>query len=215
MAKIKICGLTRKEDIAAVNRCLPDYIGFVFAHGSRRRVTPGQAQQLKQELDPRLRAVGVFTNETLPNIVRLCARGVIEMVQLHGDETEEYIRALRKETACPVIKAVRVQSAQQILRAQQSSCDLLLLDTYHEGQYGGSGSTFNHALIPPLHKPFILAGGLDEQNIEKALTNCSPFAVDVSSGAETGGTKDENKIRRLVAITRVDKVDRGTGYLST
>jgi len=202
MTKVKICGLTRQEDIAAVNRYLPDYMGFVFAPGSRRRVTPEQACLLKERLDSRIKAVGVFTNETVQNIAALCDTGVIDIVQLHGDETEEFIRALRKKTASPVIKAVRVRSAEQILQAQELSCDLLLLDTYQKGRYGGSGKTFDHSLIPALQKPFFLAGGLNESNIEQAVLASRPFAVDVSSGAETDGVKDENKIRRIMETVR-------------
>ncbi|MEW5784091.1 MAG: phosphoribosylanthranilate isomerase [Bacillota bacterium] len=202
MTRVKICGLTRQEDMAAANRCLPDYIGFVFAPGSRRRVTPGQALLLKEGLDSRIKAVGVFTNETAHNIALLCETGVIDIVQLHGDENEEFIRALKEKIICPVIKAVRVQSREQILQAQQFSCDLLLLDTYQPGQYGGSGKTFDHSLIPALQKPFFLAGGLDAGNIKEAVVACRPFAVDVNSGAETNGLKDENKIRQIIETIR-------------
>ena len=202
MTKVKICGLTRQADIGAVNRCLPDYIGFVFAPGSRRRVPPEKALLLKERLDSRIKAVGVFTNETVQNIASLCKRGLIDMVQLHGDETEEFIRELRQKTACPVIKAVRVKNGKQILQAEQLSCDLLLLDTYQPGQYGGSGKTFDHSLIPALQKPYFLAGGLDGDNIKQAVLTCRPFAVDVSSGAETDGFKDEKKIRRIIEIIR-------------
>ncbi|OLN27328.1 phosphoribosylanthranilate isomerase [Desulfosporosinus metallidurans] len=201
MTQIKLCGLTREEDIAAVNRWRPDYVGFVFAN-SRRRVTPEQARYLKDGLDPRIKAVGVFTNEPVPFIIELCETGVIEMVQLHGDETEEYIRALKRKTACPVIKAIRVQSTEQLLQAEKLSCDLLLLDAYQKGQYGGSGKTFDRALIPRLHKPFFLAGGLESGNIAQAVGECHPFGIDVSSGAETDGLKDESKIRQIIEIIR-------------
>lgn len=202
MTKVKICGLTRQADMGAVNRCLPDYIGFVFAPGSRRRVAPEQALLLKDRLDSRIKAVGVFTNETVQNIVLLCETGVIDMVQLHGDETGEFIRELRHKTACPIIKAVRVKDGEAILQAEQLSCDFLLLDTYQKGHYGGSGRTFDHSLIPALQKPYFLAGGLDGDNIRQAVLTCRPFAVDVSSGTETDGFKDEKKIRKIMEIIR-------------
>lgn len=201
MTQIKICGLTREEDIAAVNRWRPDYVGFVFAN-SRRRVTPEQARHLKYGLDPHIKTVGVFINEPVQSIIDLCETGVIEGVQLHGDETEEFIRALKQKTLCPVIKAVRVQSTEQILEAEKLPCDLLLLDTYQKGQYGGSGKTFDRALIPPLHKPFFLAGGLESSNILQAIEESHPFGVDVSSGVETEGVKDENKIRKIIEMIR-------------
>jgi len=201
MTQIKICGLTREEDIQAVNRWLPDYAGFVFA-ASRRRVMPEQACKLKEKLDSRIKAVGVFTSESADNIARLCETGVIDIVQLHGDETEDFLRVLKSKISCPVIKAVRVQSSEQIQEAQKLSCDMLLLDTYDKKTYGGSGKTFDYSLIPELQKPFFLAGGLESGNIAGAIREIHPFGVDVSSGVETNGVKDENKIRRVIETVR-------------
>ena len=201
MTKIKICGLTRAEDIMAVNRHLPDYVGFVFA-ASRRQTKPEQARRLKAGLDSRIKVVGVFVNEPLDNIASLCGAGIIDLVQLHGDESRDYIQALKEKIACPVIKAVRVQNPEQILEAQEMCSDLLLLDTHQPGQYGGSGQTFDWGLIPELHKPFFLAGGLEIGNIEEAIRECHPFGVDVSSGVETAGFKDDNKIRQIIAVIR-------------
>jgi len=201
MTRIKICGLTREEDIAAVNRCLPDYIGLVFAE-SRRRVSPEQARRLRAGLDVRIKAVGVFTNAPVPFIVELCEQGIIDVVQLHGDESEAFIHSLKQEIDCPVIKAVRVQTREQILQAHELASDMLLLDTYQPGQYGGSGKTFDWKLIPVLQKRFFLAGGLEASNIEQALRECHPFGIDISSGVETDGVKDEAKIRQIMAIIR-------------
>jgi len=201
MIRIKICGLTREEDIAAVNRCLPDYIGFVFAE-SRRQVSPGQARFLKSKLDPRIKAVGVFVNESIDAIAALCDAGTIDLVQIHGDEGEDFVRELKERVACPVIKALRVKNPEQVLAAQRLPCDLLLLDTYSEGHYGGGGLTFDHSLIPELHKPFFLAGGLHLDNIEQAITDSHPWGVDISSGVESGGIKDEAKIRAIIARVR-------------
>lgn len=201
MTKIKICGLTRKEDIESVNRWLPDYIGFVFCE-SRRQVTPEQAGLLKAGLDSRIKAVGVFVNEPVISIVKLCNTGVIDVVQLHGDESEEYIRELKNQIDCPVIKAVRVKSAEQIWQAEKLSCDLLLLDTYQKEQYGGSGKTFDYSMIPFLQKRFFLAGGLENSNIVQAIEKCNPYGVDISSGVETDGLKDENKIRQIIQTVR-------------
>jgi len=201
MTKIKICGLTRKEDIEAVNRWLPDYTGFVFCQ-SRRRVTQEQAALLKADLDLRIKAVGVFVNELLPSIVKLCNTGVIDVVQLHGDESEAYIKELKNQISCPVIKAVRVQSTEQVRLAEKLSCDLLLLDTYQKAEYGGSGKTFDHSMIPLLEKRFFLAGGLESSNIAEVIEKYSPYGVDISSGVETDGIKDENKIRQIIQTVR-------------
>ena len=201
MTKIKLCGLTRKEDIEAVNRWLPEYIGFVFCQ-SRRQVTTKQAGFLKAELDSRIKAVGVFVNEPIFSIVTLYNTSVIDVVQLHGDESEEYIRELKKHIACPVIKAVRVQCTAQVLQAEKLSSDLLLLDSYQNGRYGGSGKPFDYSMLPFLQKPFFLAGGLTTSNIIQAIEKCHPYGVDVSSGVETDGIKDENKIRQMIQIVR-------------
>jgi phosphoribosylanthranilate isomerase len=201
MTKIKICGLTRKEDIDSVNRWLPDYIGFVFCQ-SRRQVTPEQAGLLKSGLDNRIKVTGVFINESLNSIINLCRSGVIDIVQLHGDENETYIKELKDLIDCPVIKAIRVQSSNQILQAEKLSCDYLLLDTFQKGQYGGSGITFDYAIIPVLQQQFFLAGGLDCSNIAQAIRACNPYGVDISSGVETAGLKDENKIRQIIQTVR-------------
>ena len=201
MTKIKICGLSRIKDIEAVNQILPDYIGFVFAQ-SKRRVNLKTAKQLKDVLDKRIQAIGVFVNESHEQITELCGRGIIDMVQLHGDEDEGYIRKLKEQISAPVIKAVRVQSTGQIINAQKIPCDYLLLDTYQKDVYGGSGKRFDWSLIPEGIKPFFLAGGIDLKNAHDALTQSHPYCLDVSSGVETGGLKDAQKIKEIVQIVR-------------
>lgn len=201
MIRIKICGLTREKDIDSVNRYLPDYAGFVMAD-SRRRISLEQAELFKQKLDRRIKTVGVFVNESLPVVIDLCTRGIIDVVQLHGDESEAYIKQLQQSVTCPVIKAVRVRDAEQITAADTSPADMLLLDTHTTGQYGGSGQTFNWAIIPSITKPFFLAGGLNAGNILSAVTSCHPYGVDISSGVETDGIKDEAKIRDIITLIR-------------
>lgn len=201
MVKLKFCGLSRKEDILAVNELLPDYIGFVFAP-SKRQVTPDLAKELKCLLRPEIKSVGVFVNAKAEFITGLCREKVIDLVQLHGNETEEYIARLKEAVSQPVIKAVRVQSTADITEASQSSADYLLLDTYRKGQYGGVGETFDWSLIPAITKPFFLAGGLKEENIRQALAACRPFALDLSSGIETAGVKDKEKMKNILEIMR-------------
>lgn len=198
MTRIKICGLKRDEDIAFANELLPDFIGFVFAAKSKRYVSPETAKRLKSQLDPRIRAVGVFVNETKENILTLCRDGVIDCVQLHGNESEDLIRELQSETDCPVIKAFRVETKEDIENAEKSSADWILLD---HGS-GGTGEAFDWSLAGALNRPFFLAGGLAPENVGAAIDACRPYAVDVSSGVETGGIKDYNKMKQLVAAVR-------------
>jgi phosphoribosylanthranilate isomerase len=201
MVTIKICGLTREQDIDAVNIALPDYIGFVFAE-SRRRIDEEKAKTLKACLDPSVKAVGVFVNEKIKNIVKLCRDGVIDLVQLHGDENREYINELKNEIANKIIKAIRVKDASDIEKGMELSCDYLLLDAYHEGSYGGTGKTFDRSLIPVMDKPFFIAGGIHCGNMEQAVKECRPYGIDVSSSVETNGYKDPKKIKEIVAKAR-------------
>lgn len=204
MSKIKICGLSRECDIEFANRHKPDYIGFVFAK-SKRQVTDGQAMKLKALLNPSILAAGVFVNDSIEHIDTLCRNGIIDIVQLHGDEDEAYINALKSRVKNPIIKAVRVQSAGDILEAETLPCDFLLFDTYIKETYGGSGSTFNHDMIPPVKKPFFVAGGLNVDNI-RSVCNRGFYGLDISSGVETDGFKDETKIKRVIEIIRSEKV---------
>ncbi|MCL2121089.1 MAG: phosphoribosylanthranilate isomerase [Clostridiales bacterium] len=198
MSKVKICGLRRVEDIAAVNSALPDYIGFVFAP-SRRRIDEQTASMLKEMLDPRIQAVGVFVNQDIKEAASLVQRGILDAVQLHGDEDEEYLIRLKESCGCPVIKSVSVGEA---LPPLPENADYLLFDAASD-QRGGSGRTFDWALLQQLHsKPYFLAGGLDLQNISNALRVLSPFCVDVSSGVETGGFKDAEKIHQFIDFVR-------------
>lgn len=200
MSKIKICGLSRLQDIDAVNEALPDYIGFVFAP-SPRQVGTMQASALKKTLDRRIQAVGVFVDADIDKVTALALDGVIDMIQLHGHEDALYIRKLKRAVSVPVIKAVRVQCAEQIMEAQPLDCDYLLLDTWQKGVQGGSGLTFDWSLIPQGIKPYFLAGGLNAQNILRAA-QLKPYCLDVSSGAETDGIKDKDKIIKLVQQIR-------------
>ncbi len=201
MTRIKLCGLSRPCDIEAVNEAKPDFAGFVFAP-SRRQVTPEQAGKLKALLSPQIKAVGVFVNAKPEQIAALLKAGVIDIAQLHGQETEADIQRLRQlapHTA--VIKAVRVDTPRDVLAWQDSAADFLLLDN----GAGGTGKAFDWKLIPPDCKPFFLAGGLHRDNILEAIHTAHPYAVDLSSGIETAGWKDRDKILEIVRIVRNGK----------
>jgi len=197
MTKIKICGLTRMEDIDAANLYMPDYIGFVFAE-SRRKVDKTTAKTLKNRLDPRIKTVGVFVNEPIENILSLIENGVIDIVQLHSEENEKYIENLKSKTGILIIKAISVQNKGGVQKWNQSSADYLLLD--HKN--GGSGQIFDWNLIGETTKPFFLAGGINIENVTAAINKTNPYAVDISSGAETNGIKDSKKIKEFIGRVR-------------
>lgn len=200
--KIKICGIRREEDVMFLNESLPDFAGFVFAD-TRRKVTREQALRLRKLLDRRVEVFGVFVNAPAGEVCGCVQNGSIDAVQLHGDETEEYIQEIRRHVSVPIIKAVRVRETSDILAADQLSCDYLLLDTYSAVQYGGTGQVFAWDVIPEkLIHPYFLAGGLHEGNIREAMKCPCCYGLDVSGGVETGGIKDREKINKIVKIVR-------------
>lgn len=201
MAKIKICGLTRQQDIDIVNAALPDYIGFVFAK-SRRQIDGKSAKMLKERLSPRIKAVGVFVNEKIENIIRLCSQEVIDMIQLHGDESEDYIKELKEHVRNEIIKAVRIRENDDLKKAAQFSCDYLLFDAYDEKEYGGTGKTFDWSVIKDINRPFFLAGGINSENVFYAVKYYNPYCIDVSSSVETNGYKDPEKVMEIIAAVR-------------
>lgn len=198
MTKIKICGLTRLADIEAVNAARPDYIGFVFA-ASKRRIDMETARTLKQSLYPGIKAVGVFVNHPVAEIIALAEQGIIDIIQLHGDEDEATVRLLQAQTGLPVIRAFRIKGQADI---KETAADYRLFDTYDPSQYGGSGAAFNWALLQGVTGDFFLAGGLNSSNIAAAIQQVRPYCVDISSGVETDGVKDRDKIIEIVEIIR-------------
>ncbi len=198
MTKIKLCGLTREQDIEAVNICRPDFVGFVFAEKSRRYVSPSRAAELKSLLMPGILVVGVFVNEDVTKIAQLLADGVIDLAQLHGGEDEGYIKSLRGLTQKPLIKAFRVDSDKDIEAAEASSADYVLLDSGN----GGTGTAFDWRLLEKMERPYFLAGGLNPENVSEAVERLHPYAVDVSSGIETDRVKDARKMREFVDKAR-------------
>ena len=198
MTRIKLCGMTRPCDIEEVNILLPEYIGFVFAEKSRRCVSGEQAAALRAGLNPAVRVVGVFVREKPERVAALLNGGVIDLAQLHGGEDERYIARLRELTDRPLIQAFRVETAADLARAENSTADYILLD--HGA--GGTGETFDWSLLKGFDRPFFLAGGLGPENVAEAVAALRPFAVDVSSGIETDGLKDREKMREFVEAVR-------------
>lgn len=196
MTKIKLCGLTRKEDIQYANEAAPDYVGFVFDKG-RHFVSDETARECRSILDPCILAAGVFVREDPGHIIHLVREGIIQLVQLHGSESESYIERLKTRISCPIIRVISVKSKEDILKGQETEADYLLLD---HGK-GGTGKSFDWACIPSIGKPWFLAGGISLDNLDAAIS-LHPFAVDISSGAETGGKKDREKMKELVRKVR-------------
>lgn len=195
--KIKICGLFQSDDIDYVNEAKPDYIGFVFAK-SKRQVDLHQAQLLKARLDSQIKTVGVFVNNSIGEIVELVDKKIIDVIQLHGDESNLYIKQLKRYIDVPIIKAIKVKQASDLDNLNYD-VDYYLLDN----KISGSGESFDWSVIKDLDKPFFLAGGIDLNNIEKAI-QIKCFGLDVSSGAETNGIKDRNKIIEIVRRIKDD-----------
>lgn len=196
--KIKLCGLTRPCDIEAVNELQPDYIGFVFAKKSRRYVSPEKAEKLKAMLAPGIQAVGVFVNEEPEQIVSLLEAGTIDVAQLHGQEGEREIRRLRELTDHLLIQAFRIDTEQDVERANASTADYVLLDS----GAGGTGTVFDWDLLQAIRRPYFLAGGLDTENLGTVKAKLNPYGIDVSSGIETDGYKDKEKMTAFVAAAR-------------
>ena len=202
MSRIKLCGLMKVEDIQTANELCPDYIGFVFAEKSRRYISPEQAASFKSILSLIIKAVGVFVNESAENVAKLLNENVIDIAQLHGNESEDYIKKLRALTDKPIIKAFGIANENDVILAEKSSADYILLDSVG----GGTGKAFDWGLIKNVTRPYFLAGGFDSENVSDAINLLNPFAVDVSSGIETDGIKDKNKMKNFVDTVRsIDK----------
>ena len=197
MTKIKMCGLSRAEDIQAANAIKPDYIGFVFAEISKRKVSALEASKLKSKLDPAVKAVGVFLDDKLDFVASMLNLGIVDVVQLHGSEDEEYIEKVRKITNKPIIKAFIIRSEEDVKRAERSTADYILLDG---GK--GEGRAFDWSLLKEIKRPYFLAGGLNPNNVGDAVKALKPFAVDVSTGIETDGVKDREKMTAFANTVR-------------
>ena len=197
MTKIKLCGLSSVSDIEAANAIKPEYIGFVFAEKSKRYVSKAQAAVLKSKLDADIKAVGVFLDNDIDTVSSMINLGIIDIVQLHGSEDEEYIAKLRTVTDKPIIKAFVIRSQEDVKRAERTSADFVLLDG---GK--GDGKTFDYGLLENIKRPYFLAGGLNPGNVREAIKKLKPYAVDVSSGVETDGVKDREKMAAFAAEVR-------------
>ena len=200
MTKIKFCGLKTLDDISFANELRPEYVGFVFAPKSKRYVAPAQAQKLRAALNKNILAVGVFVNENISAVAELLNADIIDAAQLHGSEDENYIQALRELTSKPLIKAFRINNFIPNYKFQIPNCFLLI-----DGG-AGDGKTFDWNLIKNFQREYFLAGGLTPENVGDAIRILNPFAVDVSSGIETDGKKDFNKMAAFAKAVRKENL---------
>ena len=215
--KVKMCGISKVETIPAVVEAKPDYMGLVFAP-SKRQVTVDQAKTLVEELhkqytkrynngaeqsnNDEIKTVGVFVNETLDNLVSIATETNLDAVQLHGDEDEAFIQSLKERTNVEVWKAVQIRSAADAEAWIDSSADMLLFDAYHKDERGGTGEVFDWSCLDEFERPFMLAGGIDSTNVARAIRTVRPYGIDISSGIETEGVKDDEKIKAFTNIVR-------------
>lgn len=203
MTRVKFCGITRSKEIELANELKPEYIGFVFAEKSKRYITYERAKELKAQLLPDIKAVGVFVNENPEYVAQLLDEGVIDIAQLHGNEDEIYIGQLKKITDKPVIQAFLIRNEKDLKRAEESPADMVLMDAG-----AGSGTVFDWGLIRRFDRPYFLAGGLSAENVSKAISILHPYGVDVSSGIETEGAKDKDKMTAFMeAVRKVEQRD--------
>ncbi len=223
MPKIKMCGISKVETISAIVDAKPDYMGLVFAP-SKRQVTVDQAKTLVEELHKQyanrynrdaeqysnqtlihqefIKTVGIFVNETLDNLVTIATEVNLDAVQLHGDEDEAFIQSLKERTNVEIWKAVQIRSAADAEAWIDSSADMLLFDAYHKDERGGTGEVFDWSCLDEFERPFMLAGGIDSTNVARAIRTVRPYGIDISSGIETEGVKDDEKIKAFTNIVR-------------
>lgn len=202
LTKIKICGLRREKDVEMVNRYLPDYIGFIFAK-SKRRISLEEGQILSKKLDSRIKKVGVFVNEKLDTLLETADRVKLDIVQLHGEEELDYIDSIDKKYE--VWKAIRVENEIdiEIIEKYKNKVDKVLLDGFHENEYGGTGLNFDWNMVKNINmEKIVLAGGINYGNILEAIKITQAKTIDVSSGVETDGFKDSKKIEDIILKVR-------------
>lgn len=194
---VKICGLQSFEDIKIVNGLKVNYGGFIFAP-SKRYVQLDLARDLIKELN--VKAVGVVVNMPLDELIKLIDKTNIDIVQLHGDENQEYIDSLHARCNIEIWKAIRIKSRDDLKQLQLSKISKFVVDSYDKSSYGGTGKVFNHKLLEGIDLTnVIIAGGITAANVQ-SIKKYNPFGIDVSSGVETNGIKDENKIKQLMEV---------------
>lgn len=198
--KIKLCGMFRDCDIDYANEAKPDFVGFILSFPkSHRNIDAETARRLRSRLDTGIKAVGVFVNSPETTCAEYANCGIIDVIQLHGDEDADFIRRLRELTGAPIIKAAKIRTPEDIGRVQALGADYVLLDNGT-----GTGEMFDHSLLDgaEIRQPFFLAGGLTPENLRQVAESVRPYCVDLSSGVETDRLKDREKMLEAVRVIR-------------
>lgn len=208
MTAVKFCGLRRREDIEYVNLTRPDYAGFILSDGFRRSVDFGTFYELNTYLDKDIKRVGVFVSEPIENILHCAYNENLDVIQLHGNETEDYIKDLSTDFSGEIWKAVRAKSPEDIERYKWEHIDKLLIDSFSENGVGGTGVRINTDVVTSaeITKPFFIAGGITAENVAEIIKKTKPFGVDISSGTETDGFKDLNKMKQIMQILKEENL---------
>lgn len=204
MISVKFCGMRRPQDIEYANECRPDYVGFILSDGFKRTVSKEDFLALEKGLDKNIKKVGVFVNERPRNILELAEH--LDVIQLHGDEDHSTVFYYSDVTNCEIWKAVRAKSPKDIERYSWNHIDKLLIDSFSEDSVGGTGKRIDTEIVKSakIEKPFFIAGGITAENIAEIVRNTKPYGVDISSGIETDGYKDLNKMKKIMQILRED-----------
>lgn len=201
---IKICGITREEEIYEINELKPDYIGFVFAN-SKRKVTIEQVKKLYKKLNKSIRAVGVFRDNDEEFILNILKEVPLDVVQLHGNEDISFIKSLKEKVTCDIWKAITINSKEDIRNLNKYPINTIVLD----GSNPGEGKTFNWNMLRGvnINKRIALAGGINESNVEEGIKSINPTIIDVSSGVEEmdekGLYKSKDKMEILIKKVRM------------
>ena len=198
--KVKICGLKTLEDIDYINEALPDFAGFIFAESSRR-VSFKKNKKMKSKLNKNIKSIGVFVNEKTEKIINAAEEGIIDLIQLHGNEDNNYIKEIGNKLKLPVIKAFKADSNLKY-NIENTIADYVLIDSCNKNQFGGTGQLFDWGLIPETDKKIFLAGGLNADNIIRAIKEVNPYCLDINSGVEINGKKDRKKILEVMQIVK-------------
>lgn len=200
--KIKLCGLRRELDAEFINEFKPDYVGFILSSGYKRSISFDEFLSISKRINKSVKSVGVFVNESLENIFKYIPH--LDCIQLHGEESKDYINAIKEKSSIKILKAVRAKSVLDIELADKLPCDCLLLDSFSPNMVGGTGKVANLCIIESakITKPFFIAGGIDCDNVLNIIKKLNPMGVDISSSIETDGYKDREKIKKLLDIIR-------------
>jgi phosphoribosylanthranilate isomerase len=203
--RIKFCGITSLADAELAVSLGAWAIGLILWPGSKRACDPAEGVRISRAVRRKVEVVGVFVNQEMDEVAALADMLQLSIVQLHGDEGPAYAKEVARRTGCKVIKAQSVRLASDVVAVQAFRTDFHLLDTHREGLRGGTGETFDWAMLARRTSkvPLILSGGLNHENVADAIAAVHPFAVDVASGTEASpGVKDPEKMKAFAAAVR-------------